>query len=141
MGGGVAQHVRPGQPPERDAGAFEVALNDLGDRRGPGKGLHRVGEREEHPPALVGWAAVSKILGQRVSNLLRQRQDPIPAALPSAQAQLPRPPVQVFKLEGNDLAATQAEARQQQEARPVTVLNHGKDSCGILAHRRLMGRV
>ena len=66
----VAEHVRPGQLAEQDAGAREVALHDLGDRRGLAEGLDRSGEGEKHSVIPVTWAAVLEILGQSGADFL-----------------------------------------------------------------------
>jgi len=66
-------------------------------------------------------AAVPEIVSQRVTDLLGQRQHPLAAALPGAQAELPRPPIQIVNFEGGDLAGAQAQTCQQREDRPVTI--------------------
>jgi hypothetical protein len=66
-------------------------------------------------------AAVPEILGQRGADLLGQRQHPLAAALPRAQAKLSRTPIQVVKFEGGDLTGAQAQTGQQREDCPVTI--------------------
>ena len=116
----MAEHVRPGQPPERDASTHQIAPHDRADRRGL-DGPRRIGKGEEHPALPMVRAAMLEILGQRGTDLLRQRQHPLAAALPSAKAELPCMPIQVVQFEHGDLAGAQAQTGQQREDRPVTI--------------------
>ena len=116
----VAEHVRPGQPPERDASTHQIAPHDRADRRGL-DGPRRIGKGEEHPALPMVRAAMLEILGQRGTDLLRQWQHPLAAALPSAKAELPCMPIQVVQFEHGDLAGAQAQIGQQREDRPVTI--------------------
>jgi hypothetical protein len=106
--------------------ARAIALHDLGDRRGFAEGLHRSSEGEEHPAVPVAWAAALEILSQCCADLLGHGQHPLAAAFAGPQTDLSRTPVQVAELEGDDLARTQAEARQQQQDRTVPVLRRAK---------------
>ena len=58
-------------------------------------------------------ATMLEILGQCSTDLLWQRQHPITATLPGAQAELPSMPIQVIKFEDGNLAGTQAQTGQQ----------------------------
>ncbi len=60
-----------------------------------------------------GCRAYTPILDQCGADLLGQGQHPLAAALAGAQAELPRPPVQVVEFESGNLAGAQTEARQQ----------------------------
>jgi hypothetical protein len=107
---------RPSGMPART----RLRCKDRADHRGL-EGPGWIGEGQEHPALPMLWAAVPEIFGQRGADLLGQRQHPLVAALPGAQAKLPRTPIQVVKFEGGDLTGAQAQTGQQREDRPVTI--------------------
>ena len=97
------------------------APHDLADCRSL-DGPRWISEGEEQPAVRTLRAGVLEILGHRSADLPRQRQHPLAAALRGALAVLSRPPVQVVKVEGGNLAGAQTQTGQQREDRPITIL-------------------
>ena len=109
------------------------------------EGPHRTGEREEHPPLLVGRTAVPEIFDQCCADLLGQGQHSLAAALAGAQAELPRPPVQVVELKGGDLPARRPRrASSSRIARSRYCAGRGaaarSSSCASCSEERCGGR-
>jgi hypothetical protein len=135
--GGVAEHVCPGQVPERDACTNEIAPHDRGDRRSL-EGPRWIGEGEEHPTFRMVRSGVAEILGQRSADLLGQRQHPLAATLPDAKAELSCMPIQVVQFERGDLAGAQAQTGQQREDRPVTIRHRTRCGRTLQQSRKLL---
>ena len=105
---------------------FARALHHIADvpRRDPRQRRVRV---QEHRSAEPARAAVTQVVGQRLTSIRCQRQPIDPGTL-AANHQLARPPVDVLEVQPGDLAAAQPQPRQQQHDRVVATA----DRCGAI---------
>src|SRR5208283_166910 len=85
------------------------------------KGPRWIGDGEKYSTVPMVRAAMPEVLRQRGADFRGQRQHPLAAALPGAQAELPHTPIQVVEFERGDLACAQAQTGQQREDRAVTI--------------------
>jgi len=98
-----------------DAGALECPLDDGADRHGAGEATPRCLPPDEEPAGgTVGGPSLTQVGGHGLAHLPWDWQPILSTALPSHR-QLSRLPVDVVECQGDNLARTEAEPRQQQQ--------------------------
>jgi hypothetical protein len=83
-----------------------------------------VNAKRLHAPARIGWSVVLEIVRQRLSDFLRQWQDPLSARLPGRDTQQSRPPIDIVDFKRYDLGSSEPEMRQQKQDSPVTACRY-----------------
>ncbi len=69
---------------------------------------------EEHLPLIAEGTAILQVGGQRLAEILGQRQNALPVILASAHQESALPPVEILQAKTNDFAGAESQTSQQQ---------------------------